>query len=268
MCRQGRGRKLAPPWSPPDCDRALGILDPGEAQWGCPLGPWDFPRACERWRPEPGTPSWPGAERLGAIRAGPAPPSIIAHRGGAGSRPRWPRWQVPGACRSPWVGAVAWLKPGAVPTALGARSPTQPTAPGPTCLLCARGEPGAPAWRCGRAELSPSCTARGSPSPPRTSASRRPRPGQRPAPPLATTPRPGPLPIHRPPRGSPGPPRDRRQLGAPRRAPLGIRGDRVIHHPVPRYPVACPHLVRARLELEIRCARASMEPHSRALGDP
>lgn len=145
--------------------------------------------------------------------------------------------------------------------------PSTAPAPGPTCLPCARGEPGAPAWRCGRAELSPSCAAgaRGSPNQPRTSASRRPRPGLRPAPssppPCAPNPRPPHRPVHRPPRGGPGPRRDRRQWRRPSPGRLRESGETVTHHPV---PVACPLLVRARQELEIRGARASREPHSRA----
>lgn len=55
--------------------------------------------------------------------------------------------------------------------------------------------------------------------------------------PLATTPRPLHRAVHRPSRGGPGPPRDRRPLGAPRRVPLGVRRYRVTHHSVPRHPV-------------------------------
>lgn len=77
MRGKGRGRDLAPPWSPPLCDRALRILDPGEAQRGCLPGPRDFPRTC------------------GTMAAG------AQHSGLARRRAPWRRSRWPGAARDP-----------------------------------------------------------------------------------------------------------------------------------------------------------------------
>lgn len=71
MRQKGRGPSLASQWSCSDFDKALRILDPGEAQGGCPLGPRDFPRAC------------------GTMAAG-AQHSELARRGALWRRSRWP----------------------------------------------------------------------------------------------------------------------------------------------------------------------------------
>lgn len=86
------------------------------------------------------TRSRPGAESLGDLRAGPALPAIIAHRGGAESRPPTPgpAGRCPGRAgrrgSEPWLGS----SPGRLPPPSGRGDPAQPTAPGPTCLPCAR----------------------------------------------------------------------------------------------------------------------------------
>lgn len=160
----------------------------------------------------PGACGTMAARALHSELAGCGAPWRRRRRRGAASDARPPRrrgiatppasWPVSPGRGPPWGEAVASQEPETVPTALGTRDPAQPTAPGPTCLRCARGEPGAPARHCGRSEPSPSCASRGSPSPPRTSASCRPRLGQRPAPPHATTPGPLHRSGHRPPRGA------------------------------------------------------------------
>lgn len=108
MRQKGRGRSLAPQWSWSDYDKALRIIDPGEALGGCPLGPRDFPRACETLAAGAQHSELGRRGALRDVRAGPALPATIAHHGGAGSRPRRLCWQVPRAHRSRWVGAVAW----------------------------------------------------------------------------------------------------------------------------------------------------------------
>lgn len=190
--------------------RALGILDPGEARGGCALVIRSSSLACR---------GFPGA--CGTMAAG------AQHSELAGCGAPWRRWRRPGATcdeRPPQRSGIE------TPPALLGRSPQgrrQPWDEAVDLVVAGDGTHHPPGSRPktahsswtylsavrprgarspGRAlrpsEPSLSCASRGSPIPPRTSASCRPRLGQRPAPSHATTPGPLHRPGHRPPRGT------------------------------------------------------------------